>query len=408
MMNYYELLGVAPDADKETIDEAITRENRSWRRKTEAQDIVIRQAAEMRMKHLADAEEILLDDVKRKEYDRKLREQPAPAPERGGARIQGKTCAELIEAGLKLAGAGSYQDALEFATLATEADPTSSAAWALLAEIHKHLNQKNEALYEYNRAMRGDPRNPELPYQVGELLESDDRYDEALKSYQAAESLDPKAVLYASSTAFIYYKQQKFDAAVEKLEKCLKLAPSDGFSSSLLCGALVSRLNDKWFDIPAGNGVPPGLYPLNGAALAESRKTAARIAQLSNLNKDAQSDQRRLERIIQEATQIKFDGSWRIIGGAVAFGALFLLWASGIIKLMAMLWFFGGSAFYYWASRTPVWMKASRIIDASIKRKEAPKPLEEQGCLRILTIPFIPLVGVAVYFRSQKALKEAA
>lgn len=76
MVNYYELLEISQNADKTTIEQAIRRTRRVWNNRANNPDVTIRAEAERHVKEIAEAEKILLDESKRKEYDLQLSQGP--------------------------------------------------------------------------------------------------------------------------------------------------------------------------------------------------------------------------------------------------------------------------------------------------------------------------------------------
>ncbi|MGN6606307.1 MAG: tetratricopeptide repeat protein [Jatrophihabitans sp.] len=81
-VDLYGLLEVTPDATDEQIAEAIRRQRRTWSRRAGLADPSVRGQAEERIRRLAEAERVLLDDEARQAYDdeRARRAQPPAAP----------------------------------------------------------------------------------------------------------------------------------------------------------------------------------------------------------------------------------------------------------------------------------------------------------------------------------------
>lgn len=69
-VDYYELLEVAPDATVDEITEALLAARRTWtRRQSQAADIARRQAAELRVRQLDEADQVLRDPTRRAQFD---------------------------------------------------------------------------------------------------------------------------------------------------------------------------------------------------------------------------------------------------------------------------------------------------------------------------------------------------
>jgi hypothetical protein len=84
--DYYQLVGVDRAAPRDEIDRKIRDEMRRWQRRTANADLDRRQEAERRVKQLGEARLPLLDETKRRQYDRQLAQalpRGAPPPGRG-------------------------------------------------------------------------------------------------------------------------------------------------------------------------------------------------------------------------------------------------------------------------------------------------------------------------------------
>jgi curved DNA-binding protein CbpA len=83
--DYYDILGVDRTASCEAIDRKIREQMRLWQGRTSSADLDRRQLAERRVQHLGEARTTLLDEEKRRRYDRQLAalrssRQQKPAP----------------------------------------------------------------------------------------------------------------------------------------------------------------------------------------------------------------------------------------------------------------------------------------------------------------------------------------
>ena len=76
MINYYELLEISKDASRDNIEAAIRKMRRTWNNRANNPNADIRAEAEQRIRAIAEAERILLDDSARREYDARLASAP--------------------------------------------------------------------------------------------------------------------------------------------------------------------------------------------------------------------------------------------------------------------------------------------------------------------------------------------
>jgi hypothetical protein len=95
-MNYYEMLGVAPNVDAETLQKAITQQSAQWsKRASNAATTESRHQAERKLQAIQDARQVLLKVERRAEYDQSL-PSLAPAPPQVEDRIPCPYCLESI------------------------------------------------------------------------------------------------------------------------------------------------------------------------------------------------------------------------------------------------------------------------------------------------------------------------
>jgi protein O-mannosyl-transferase len=124
-----------------------------------------------------------------------------------------------------LAQTGSKQEAMKLLHEALAIDPTSSAAninlGGLLADLH---DPGAEA--QLRRAITLSPDDPS-PYQnLGTLLASQNRLDEALKNLAIARQLAPGDVRVATNYAIVRAAQGNRAEAVEELRRALQIDPN--------------------------------------------------------------------------------------------------------------------------------------------------------------------------------------
>ena len=73
MKNYYEILGISPDATKEEIEKVTNRELRLWSHRANAPSLERRQEAERMVALLEKIQATLTDPTKREQYDQAIR-----------------------------------------------------------------------------------------------------------------------------------------------------------------------------------------------------------------------------------------------------------------------------------------------------------------------------------------------
>lgn len=77
--NYYEILGISPDASQEEIEKTLHEQLRKWSRRLNAPTMAKRHEAEKMLAKLEKMKEVLLDEEKRKQYDQELNKEKKKA-----------------------------------------------------------------------------------------------------------------------------------------------------------------------------------------------------------------------------------------------------------------------------------------------------------------------------------------
>lgn len=95
MDDYYAIVGVRRSAPAATIDRAIREQLRRWQRRTASANLASRQQAEWRVQQLGEARAVLLDEQRRRQYDRELdASRSAPASDVPASDVPGR---EVVE-----------------------------------------------------------------------------------------------------------------------------------------------------------------------------------------------------------------------------------------------------------------------------------------------------------------------
>lgn len=124
------------------------------------------------------------------------------------------------------------QQAVSEARTATQLQPNKTAVWSNLANVYRQLinfadGAQDFSLAAYIRAVQLDPANPQLRLELGGLMFSLKRYDEAVARFQEAIQLksDYANAHYNLSHAFL--EQKKFLEAYQTMQSVLALVPAD-------------------------------------------------------------------------------------------------------------------------------------------------------------------------------------
>jgi len=233
-VNYYEILGLPPTADVETIEQKIKEEIRTWRRRTGSPDLSKRQEAELRMQHLAAARENLLDPGKRSAYDRRLstqqRQSPQPTMQADGR--------NWLALGEEYLAQNDYHSAAYAAREATQTEGNSAVAWNLRGRANAGLGHLNDALYETRQAAEIDSNNAQYHFDLGSVCEQMQRWKDALTAYEAASRLDPSDFVYRLSVAGVYVQNDLPGKAMPIVEEVYRAHPDEELVNCVLAETL--------------------------------------------------------------------------------------------------------------------------------------------------------------------------
>ena len=140
--------------------------------------------------------------------------------------------------GQAYAQTGQHELAIADFTKAIELRPNTLEYYQLRADAYlatrkSDLARKDLAHVEWcyeldavNRRLASSPKNPINWVERGHLLRKVARWDEATKNYQDALQLDPKCRPAMVGLAYVQFKQEQFDQALETCQKILEAGPN--------------------------------------------------------------------------------------------------------------------------------------------------------------------------------------
>lgn len=141
---------------------------------------------------------------------------------------EGKSLLYAFKA-LALSKLESDQKALGVIDKSIEYDEKSSFNWSVKGDIHHNLDQQEESLKAYERALENaeEGDEPEIIWNRADVLNHLGRHEEALKEYEKSIELDPElaANWYGKSDELL--ELGKVKESLEACEKALELDPDD-------------------------------------------------------------------------------------------------------------------------------------------------------------------------------------
>lgn len=121
---------------------------------------------------------------------------------------------------------GKFKEAAE-TILSSPVAKTNHKTFYLLGEICIAENNINEAINNYSKACKLNPRNPLYYYSLATAYSINGFLKEAEDNYHNAVKLSPNNLFYAYTLALVYYQSNKIAKAKEKIENILYINPNN-------------------------------------------------------------------------------------------------------------------------------------------------------------------------------------
>jgi tetratricopeptide (TPR) repeat protein len=235
-VDYYEILGVGRTVSEDEIREAHKRQSRVWRKRADSSsDLSIRQEAELRVKWLKEAFDVLLNGPRRAEYDREL----AAAPPRASSQSPQAGAGNWLQRARDYLGRGDYSSAVYAAREVTREAGASAEGWVLLSRANAGLRRYEDAIYEGQQAVALEPANADYHFNVGLVAEQLGRWDQAIGEYHAAAQQDPSQPLYQLAVGGVYLQNAQLAEALRLIEAVYHRAPDDEVSNYYYAQVLI-------------------------------------------------------------------------------------------------------------------------------------------------------------------------
>jgi DNA-binding winged helix-turn-helix (wHTH) protein/TolB-like protein/Tfp pilus assembly protein PilF len=127
--------------------------------------------------------------------------------------------------------------AREFAMKALEIEPELAEAYTILAKVAWDSANPVEANKNFLKAIDINPNYASAHHWYGEFLSQFDRQEHARSEINRAMELDPLSLVMMSDSAFIYYQNREYDAAIAQANKALELDPNWLFAKGAMSAA---------------------------------------------------------------------------------------------------------------------------------------------------------------------------
>jgi tetratricopeptide (TPR) repeat protein len=132
---------------------------------------------------------------------------------------------------------------LERTQAALAAHPDDPAAHIAFAQLLADVGRRDEAITQYDQALRLDPSNASAHYNLANLLAEYGRDDEALSHYTAAARLAPNDPRIQINLGNLLLKQARWDQAIAAYAEALRLDPTAFEAHNNIAIAFANRGN---------------------------------------------------------------------------------------------------------------------------------------------------------------------
>lgn len=222
LVDFYALIGVAETVDDEQIKRAIREQRRMWNKRAAQADAVKRSQAEQRIRDLAEAERVLLDPAKRRDFDLQLRTGRTRRPEPGAAHGDGRN---WLDAAREYFEQNNAHSAYYAAREAIAVNGAAHEAWSIRANSSFLMGNYGDAEFEFNEAIRLQPDNPDYHFDLAEAYAAHGILDRAKAEYETALRLDAGNPVYRTAIANVFINQGQPGKALEIMEAIVKEYP---------------------------------------------------------------------------------------------------------------------------------------------------------------------------------------
>jgi arylsulfatase A-like enzyme/cytochrome c-type biogenesis protein CcmH/NrfG len=137
-----------------------------------------------------------------------------------------------------------YGEAAEAIRLALQMDPDNPSLQVLLGRAYLGLDDRENALAEFERAAEVNPSDPAPHFVMGVILLSDGRVREARESLEVAVRLEPSRVEALTELGKAYALEAKFEEAIDTLRRAVEL--DDGNLEAWMRLGAVYIDNQQW------------------------------------------------------------------------------------------------------------------------------------------------------------------
>lgn len=321
--NYYNILGVAQNASAEDVQKAISEKRREWTPRTGHPKLETRQLAEQTIKNIAEAESILLNPAKRRDYDQQLAAQVAAREPAQTGPTQGRDWLQIARDYLVQ---GNSSQANYAAREATTQQTENPEAWYIRGLSSELLGNNADAEFELSEAIRLNPNDASYHAELGDLYKNNELWNKALPEYTRASQLEPSNVYYSAFVGLSEGALGNIEKAHDRLKAAYEKLPDDETIRYFYGLALSDVITHTWSTYHDGSQ-----SILTENQLNYSKEKLAIIDSLKITDVGFVNDLDEIRLNVERAELVKF---W-------SFGGMGGLVFAEIVTIIAMFVFFG-------------------------------------------------------------------
>ncbi|WP_308577279.1 DnaJ domain-containing protein [uncultured Parvimonas sp.] len=246
MVNYYEILGLEISASLSEITDAIKATRKTARKRSNHPDTKIRHEAEALIEQLAEAEKVFSDEASKSRYDDQLRVFINQNKGNNNSNENTNMDSSRSEEINQFNKVQKYLDRgqIDLARRAlTEIRTTNPISMKYKGEISIKLGNITDGIYELDKYIDTDSTNPELYFEVSDILSENGKTKEALQYLFDASQYSSGYSLY-SRFGDIYADTKQYDKAIESFNR-IDLSSLDQNGSSYINYCLAFCYNRK-------------------------------------------------------------------------------------------------------------------------------------------------------------------
>lgn len=254
-VDFYDILNLPETSDADRVKTAIRDQRRIWNKRAGQSDPVQKSVAEQRIRELADAERVLLNETSRQQYDStRVRDKARAAAESAAATATSATegARDWMTEARAFYASGNAHAANYAAREAIATNGANHEAWNIRANSSFILSNYADAGFEFREAIRLQPHNAAYHFDYGEAHAATGSWADALVEYETALRQIPGDPVYKTAIANVYLQTDRAAEALALMEEVVKSAPAVEVFQYYLAAALHDATLEKWSHLSSG------------------------------------------------------------------------------------------------------------------------------------------------------------